>query len=66
MWIGPLQYSCPFCNARPGKPCIHPKGHRKGKTCKTHGHRYRRFKEAQVGKDAVIWVNPVETNRSRH
>ena len=70
-WIGPFQFTCPFCNARPGKPCRHTTGPRAGKTTKTHGHRYARFRAAQYGvrpgqRDAVIWTNAVETNRQRH
>jgi len=62
-----MHYTCPYCGARPTKPCVHPAGPRKGKTTKVHGHRRARYQAAVSGqKDPVIWVNAVETNRSRH
>ena len=64
---GPFHFTCPHCGARPTKPCIEPKGRRKGKTCKTHSQRvnvYRRSKGLDEVK--VVWVNRVESKRSRH
>ena len=61
-----MNFTCPYCFARPTKPCVHPSGPKKGKTCKMHGHRRGAYERARHGKDAVIWVNAVETNRERH
>jgi hypothetical protein len=66
---GKFMFGCPLCGARPGKPCVEPKGRRKGQTCKAHLQRVQRYRKAVYGHlDDVkaIWVNAVETNRSRH
>jgi hypothetical protein len=70
MWVGPFQFICPLCGARPGKPCMNVKGPKTGRTCKTHGHRVQRFRQAQSlkagGRDPHEIPVPFETNRSRH
>ena len=64
---GPFHFHCPFCHAKPTKPCVHPAGKRKGKTTKVHDQRRALYLRAS-GRDveAVVWVNAVETNPRRH
>ena len=64
---GPMHFTCPYCHARPTKPCVHPTGPRTGKTTRMHDHRRAAYEAARNRhKDPVIWTNAVETNRERH
>jgi len=66
---GPFRFTCPYCFASPGRPCVQIKGRHKGKTCKTHGHRIAKFRQATYGHmdDMKSEVSSAfETNRSKH
>jgi hypothetical protein len=64
----PFKFGCPFCFARPGKPCVQTKGRNKGKTCKTHSARWLRYKKATAPRDQIkaVWSSHYESNRSKH
>ena len=66
---GKFRFACPVCHAGPGKPCVEPVGPRKGKTCKAHWERWKKYKIAsdpqKYGVKAV-WSSHYESKRSKH
>jgi len=64
----PFKFTCPFCHAHPGKPCVEVKGRHRGRTCKTHTARWKAYKKATTPRDQIVavWSSHYESNRSKH
>lgn len=63
-----FKFACPHCGAAPRKPCVETRGPKKGKTCKAHSERWRKYKKATSPKIRVkaVWSSNYESNRSKH
>jgi hypothetical protein len=66
---GKFAFTCPVCFSTPGKPCREIKGRDKGKTCKAHWERWKRYKIASDPNKyrvKAVWSSHYESQRSRH